>query len=125
MMGRIIFDYSTGKQVAEPEWDPTKESGYTPPPLPTVIDYQSAIQSLVDETARAKQFNDGVTLASYWNSTDAEWAAQAQAFTAWRDAVWKYCNAELAKVQGGVRPQPTVDEFLAELPKIVWPAPRN
>ena len=85
-------------------------------------DYQRAVQALVDETARAKQFNDGVTLASYWNSTDPEWAAQAQVFTAWRDGVWKYCNAELAKVMAGERQQPTVEAFLLELPAIVWPA---
>jgi len=51
-------------------------------------DYQRAIQALVDQTAHTKQFNDGVTLASYKDSTNADWAAQASAFIAWRDQVW-------------------------------------
>ena len=88
---------------------------------PKVEDYQSAIQALVDETARGKQFNDGVTIASYVASTREDWAAQAQAFVAWRDDVWTYAYAELSKVQGGVREQPTIAAFLAELPEIVWP----
>lgn len=91
------------------------------PAAPGVKDYQTAIQSLIDETAASKQFNDGVTLASYKDSTVAEWAAQSAAFIAWRDAVWIYCYAELAKVQAGARPQPTLEGFLAELPTIGWP----
>ena len=90
-------------------------------PAPSVGDYQRAIQSLVDQTAASKQFNDGVTLASYKDSTVSEWAAQSAAFIAWRDAVWIYCNAELAKVQVGERAQPSLVDFLSELPAISWP----
>ncbi|MDR7147140.1 hypothetical protein [Rhizobium sp. BE258] len=88
---------------------------------PKIEDYQNAIQALVDGTARDKQFNDGVTMASYVASTNEAWAAQAQAFVAWRDNVWQYAYSELAKVQGGVRPQPSVEAFLLELPEIAWP----
>lgn len=88
---------------------------------PKLEDYQSAIQTMVDETARAKQFNDGVTMASYVASTVEPWAAQAQAFVAWRDNVWQYAYAELSKVQADEREKPTVAAFLGELPEIVWP----
>lgn len=37
---------------------------------------------------------------------------------AWRDAVWAHAFAELGKVQHGQRPQPTVEDFIAELPVI-------
>jgi hypothetical protein len=87
----------------------------------SVTDYESAIQNLVDSTARERQFRDGVTLASYTASTKPKWAAEAQAFVAWRDAVWMYAYEELDKVTSGTRPQPTVSEILDELPKIVWP----
>ncbi|WP_296072276.1 hypothetical protein [uncultured Agrobacterium sp.] len=89
--------------------------------VPTITDYENAIQNLVDETAREKQFRDGVTLASYAASTKPNWAAEAQAFVAWRDNVWAYAYGELAKVQAGQREQPTVDEFLAEIAPIAWP----
>ncbi len=90
---------------------------------PTITDYENAIQNLVDSTARERQFRDGVTLASYTASTKPKWAAEAQAFVAWRDNVWFYAYGELAKVQAGQRPQPTVGQFLDEIAPIAWPAP--
>ncbi len=87
----------------------------------SITDYENAIQSLVDNTAREKQFRDGVTLASYIGSTIPKWAAEAMAFVAWRDNVWRYSYGELAKVQAGTRPQPTVEKFLDEIARIAWP----
>lgn len=88
---------------------------------PTIADYENAIQNLVDNTAREKQFRDGVTLASYIGSTIPRWAAEAMAFVAWRDNVWRYSYGELAKFQAGQRPQPTVEKFLDEIARIAWP----
>ncbi|NKM30777.1 hypothetical protein [Rhizobium laguerreae] len=90
-------------------------------PAVTIDDYENSIQAHIDTTARNRQFRDGVTLASYATSTIPAWAAEAQAFIAWRDAVWTYCYSELAKVQGGLRGQPTVADFVDELIPIVWP----
>ncbi|TCL70529.1 hypothetical protein [Rhizobium sp. BK251] len=90
--------------------------------VPTISNYQIAIQSLIDTTALTKQFNDGVTLASYKDSTNPVWAAQAGTFIAWRDNVWQHAYSELAKVQAGEREQPTIEAFLLELPEMVWPA---
>jgi hypothetical protein len=91
-------------------------------PAVTITDYENAIQNLVDSTARERQFRDGVTLASYIGSTKPKWAAEAQAFVAWRDNVWFYAYGELAKVQAGQREQPTVEQFLDEIARIAWPA---
>ena len=88
---------------------------------PTVEDYQTAIQSMVDETAVSRRYKSGDAMATYLASTVSAWSSEAQAFVAWRDDVWQYAYSELAKVQGGMRPQPTVDAFLAELPEIQWP----
>jgi hypothetical protein len=90
-------------------------------PPPTITDYENAIQNLVDNTARERQFRDGVTLASYIGSTKPKWATEAQAFVAWRDNVWTYAYGELAKVQAGQRQQPTVEQFLGEIARIAWP----
>ncbi|WP_262568879.1 hypothetical protein [Agrobacterium tumefaciens] len=87
----------------------------------SITDYENAIQNLVDSTARERQFRDGVTLASYIGSTKPKWAAEAQAFVAWRDNVWFYAYGELAKVQAGQRQQPTVEQFLTEIAPIAWP----
>ena len=91
-------------------------------PLPSVEQYRRAIQSLIDSKAVALQYDNGATLASYVNSTIEQWAAEAQAFVAWRDAVWLYALAELDKVPTAERGQPSVKDFLAELPAFEWPA---
>ncbi|KQZ81866.1 hypothetical protein ASD64_08895 [Mesorhizobium sp. Root157] len=91
-------------------------------PSPTVGDFQRAIQAHVDTVAVAKLYNDGNALAGYVNSTVPQWAAEAQAFVAWRDAVWVYAYTELDKVQSGQRPAPTIEAFIAELPDIEWPS---
>ena len=112
-MNRFVADYLAGGGGVPP---------YNPAPaIPTITDYENAIQNLVDSTARERQFRDGVTLASYLGSTKSKWAAEAQAFVAWRDNVWFYAYGELAKVQAGQRPQPTVEQFLGEIARIAWP----
>lgn len=98
------------------EYEPQPET----PPL-TLADYEAAIQSHVDDTARSRLFRDGVTMASYAASTNPQWAAEAEAFIAWRDAVWVHAYAELDRVQSGLRNQPTIDQFLGEIPPIIWP----
>lgn len=90
-------------------------------PVPVQADYENAIQVLVDATATGRRFRDGVTMASYVSSTNEQWAAEAQIFVAWRDAVWAHAYAELEKVQAGERSQPSIADFLTELPAIVWP----
>lgn len=107
--------------VGHRKWLDGEVVAYNPASEPTITDYENAIQNLVDSTARERQFRDGVTLASYIGSTKPKWAAEAQAFVAWRDNVWSYAYGELAKVQAGQRPQPTVEQFLAEIAPIAWP----
>lgn len=106
-------------------WSYDGETFSAPPPPepepPTLADYEDAIQRLVDATARTKSYRDGVTFSSYANSTNPQWSADAHAFIAWRDAVWGYSYSELAKVQNGERERPSVQDFLEELPVIVWP----
>ncbi|MFN7089479.1 MAG: hypothetical protein ACK4P4_02875 [Allorhizobium sp.] len=113
--------YADAAQIAENmgaalQYEPVPET-----PVSTVSDYENAIQAHVDYAARGKLFRDGVTLASYTASTNPQWSSEAQAFVAWRDAVWAYSYQELARVMAGEREQPTVDQILAELPLVSWP----
>lgn len=95
------------------------------PGLNPVDVYRLEIQAMIDAKAIERQYNSGATLASYVNSTIEQWAAEAQAFVAWRDAVWLYALAELDKVQRGESNQPSVEEFLAELPMFEWPGAQS
>jgi len=90
-------------------------------PASPVEAFRIAIQSLLDVTAQTRHYDSGTTISTYVNSTNPVWAAEAQAFVAWRDAVWAYAYAELEKVEGELRPIPAIEDFLAELPAISWP----
>ncbi len=83
--------------------------------------FRLAIQAHVDEAALGRSYDSGNSLASYVASTNEGWAAEAQAFVAWRDAVWLYAYAELDKVMAETRTVPSVEDFIAELPVIEWP----
>ncbi len=90
-----------------------------------VEQFRAAIQSHVDQTARSRDYHDAVTLASYDTESQprADWRADASAFVVWRTEVWTFVYAELDKATA-VPPQravPTIEEFIAELPAIVWP----
>lgn len=94
-----------------------------PEPEPAVLIemFRAAIQAHVDATAIAKRYDSSTSLASYVASTVTQWAAEAAAFVAWRDAVWAYAYAELDKVLAAERTVPTVEDFLGELPAVEWP----
>lgn len=116
----VITDAQTGETTQIP-FTAEEQAAHDARSQPKAEDYSAAIQGHVDATAQAREYADGVTLASYANSTNATWAAEAQAFISWRDAVWAYAYQELAKVQSGQRPVPTVAQIVSELPAIVWP----
>lgn len=82
--------------------------------------YGAAVQAHLDAVAKAHGYNDALTCVSYHGSANSTWAAEAQTFMAWRDAVWLYAYTQLAAVQSNQRPQPTVSGLVAELPAIAW-----
>ncbi|MDW9712457.1 hypothetical protein GOB44_21655 [Sinorhizobium meliloti] len=84
--------------------------------------FSAAIQAHLDTEARARRY-DGIQAAiTYRGDPNPQFAAEAEAFFAWRSAVWSHAAAELAKVNAGERPQPSIEEFIAELPPIIPPS---
>ncbi len=94
------------------QWQPA------PPPTPSVEGYSAAVQAHLDAAARARLYTDGNSLATYTASTNPQWAAEAQAFVAWRDAVWQQVYAMWASPPD---PVPSPAEVVAGLPVIEWP----
>lgn len=90
-------------------------------PAPDPATYAAAITAHIEAAARSRQYDSAFSLASYTGSTVPGWAAEAQAFVAWRDAVWTYALAAMGEVAAAEREAPTVDGLIAELPTIEWP----
>lgn len=77
--------------------------------------YEQAIQKFMDEQAQAAGYDDLISACSYAAAANP-YQAESQGFLVWRGAVWDYAFTELQKVQTGTRTQPTIAEFIAELP---------
>ncbi len=76
----------------------------------------SAVQTHLDATALQREDDSADRCASFVNSTNAVWAAEATAFVAWRDTCWAAYIAAVAS-----EPYPTPAELVASLPSITWP----
>ena len=77
---------------------------------------------LVGNAARSKGYNSAAHLSGYATSTVPTWAAEAKAFVAWRDQVWLTAIEILRQVTAGEIEQPTIEDLIASLPVIDWPA---
>jgi hypothetical protein len=78
----------------------------------------AAIDAHVEAQARALQYNSAAHLVGYVASTASHWRAEAEAFVAWRDAVWLAAITKQAEaMETGI--VPSVDDVIKALPK--WP----
>lgn len=95
-----------------------------PPYVPTQEElkkmFTDAIQNYLDTTAQERRYDNIFTAISYVNSTDEIFAREARACLEWRDKVWRTCYNILDEVEAGLRPIPTIEELIEELPKINW-----
>ena len=113
MVKMIMINARTGEQTEV-------ETGEAEPiaPPPTIEDYRTAVQSHLDAAAQSRLYTDGNSLATYTASTNPQWAAEAAAFVAWRDAVWAQVYGMWASPPD---PVPSPEEVVAGLPVIEWP----
>ena len=82
----------------------------------------SAIQSMLDDKAKERNYDSILSLCTYATSPTAKFSAEGQAGVAWRDDVWAKGYTILADVESGVRSIPTETELLSELPVFTWPS---
>lgn len=85
----------------------------------TIDDYDMAME----EHLRNERDERGYTTRepdSYLTSSHPRWKQDAEDWVAHRDAVMEYALQIINDVKSGVREPPTLDEFVAGLPKIQW-----
>lgn len=104
-------------------------SGYpvlVDPPPPTVDEtittISNAIQAKLDEGAQAWGYDSIVAGATYINSTNPQFAADAQALIDWRDAVWDWAIAKFPSVTAGEDPAVFMVDMPPQPAKPVVPA---
>lgn len=87
-----------------------------------IVQIKNAVQKLIDDTAASRDYDDGFTCVSYFNSTDETFKAEARAFNYWRDQLWRKCYEILDDVLAGKidSEQVNVDYVLHLLPEIEW-----
>lgn len=84
--------------------------------------YGDAVQNHMDKECQTRTYDGILSLCTYATSAVPKFSAEAQIGIDWRDACWAYTYLQLDEVKAGNRAAPTVDELLAELPVVVWPA---
>ena len=84
--------------------------------------FATAVQSHLDAEARAHTYDGILSLCTYASSPSVKFSGEGQAGVTWRDACWSHTYTALAEVKAGARTEPTVEELIAELPAMVWPA---
>lgn len=96
-----------------------------PPPPPTQAEIQArmtdAVQNYLDQTARTHGYDGILSACSYATDSHPPFAAEGKACVDWRGQVWATCYALLTQVDAGTIPIPTLDELIAQLPKMEWP----
>jgi hypothetical protein len=83
--------------------------------------YKAAFDAHLDQVAQEKQYDSRLTIVAYSSSTNPQWAAEAEAFIAWRDAALAHMFQQLAAVEAGEIAPPSIEDFIGGIAPIDWP----
>jgi len=79
--------------------------------------YVAVVQTQLDLIAKSYGYDNIKTAVTYADEPAvAKFQTDGKALRAWRSLVWNYCYEQLALVEAGSRTQPTIDEWVSELP---------
>ena len=97
----------------------------TPEEIAATIQKQltDAVQTALDAFAQTRGYDGIMSACSYANSTDAQFKIEADYCITLRDETWRMGYAIVADVKSGLRPIPSMEELIAELPvgSAKWP----
>lgn len=83
-------------------------------------EYEIEVKRIIQEECTAAGFEDVNTARSYASTVNPLQAASIS-FVNWTAAVWVYSRDYLADVQNGIRPVPTLEEYITSLPTRILP----
>lgn len=89
----------------------------------TKAEYEKAAQDKLDSSAQAFGYDSINNAVSYAEEPAVpKFQNDGKAFRTWRSLVWAYAYSVMDAVLAGTQEQPTLDEFLADMPKLDLPA---
>lgn len=113
-----------GKLVEQDGWEVRdgwwyRKWRFVDAPLPTLDEYDAAMEDhlILERSARGYTTREP---DCYLASANPRWAQDARDWVAHRDAVMAYALTLINGVQSGTIAQPTLAEFRANLPQIIW-----
>ena len=77
------------------------------------------VQKILDDGAKEKGYDSIISACSYVGSTN--FGDEGRSFLDWRDAVWTYVYQLESDISDDTRTEPTIEEFIAELPVRILP----
>lgn len=82
--------------------------------------FLKTIDQLLDKTVQERGYDNIAKCVTYEGDIDPIFNAEGTAAKQWRSRIYRKCYSILAEVEAGERGIPTIDELLAELPKLEW-----
>lgn len=86
-----------------------------------ILKFEEEIGAYMDSQAQARGYDNIINASLRAGLPNSPYHAEGVAFGEWMDNVWDYSYKALAEVQSGTRTEPTIAEFIAELPPLVLP----
>jgi hypothetical protein len=86
-----------------------------------MLHFEQLLDNHINIIAQAKGYDNRITASLRAAATDSPWYAEGVAFVTWMDSCYAQCYVIQAEIESGQRTIPTDDEFLAEMPEMVWP----
>lgn len=80
------------------------------------LKYEKAVTRFLDEQAYIKGYDNIHSAALRAAIPNSPFHQEGLAYAEWMDSVWAYCYQELDKIKNNLRSEPTITEFIAELP---------
>lgn len=93
------------------------------PPSPEELEASTAgaVQRILDDFAKTRIYDDIKSATGYAGDEDPQFNLEGTYCKLMRSRYWRICYTILGQVQAGLRPLPTLEEVLKELPPLVWP----
>lgn len=79
---------------------------------------KSKVSEYLNSKAQEKGYDNIINASLRAALPGSPYYSEGVAYGEWMDNVWAYCYQELDKIQQGLRTEPTIEEFISELPQL-------